>query len=32
LDAKPAAEDKKRCRIYGGAKGNGVLCGERNGA
>jgi hypothetical protein len=32
LDAKPAAEDKKRCRIYGSAKGSGVLCGEQNGA
>jgi hypothetical protein len=29
LDANPPAGDKKRCRIYRGAKGSGVLCGEQ---
>ena len=32
LDAKPAPEDKKRCRICGGAEGSGAPYGERNGS
>jgi len=27
-----SGRDKKRCRIYGDAKGSGVLCGEQKGA